>query len=198
MADSRDTAHRKLILDGVSLTDLRHIFGMHSDEIATRLKQSGVTGCGRRNNAVIYNLREAAKAILTISLGDTEEDAELLGNILRMHHNKLPKMLSKEYWAAQLAKQRYEQLSGDLWPTTRIVEFCGDAFKQIRLCLQLMADTVEREQTLNEPQRRVIQNLVDSTLNDMREKLVNGFNARGDEQGDEQGSPEEDDEGEGL
>lgn len=153
------------ILQGFTQTELQKMFNMSGREVQQRL--TDLPSSGTRNGRPVYRMRDAAPKLVP----RLDEDADVIERILRMKHTDLPKMLSKEYWTGQLNKQRYETLAGDLWPTAQVMEYVGGAYKTIRLSLQLLIDAVERETTLTEVQRRVIQDLVDATLEDMRETL---------------------------
>lgn len=154
---------------GASPTELSHLFKLPLATVRDRLKD--VAPSHKRGANDVYSVAEAAPYLIRVA----EDDAEAIERILKMRHTDLPKMLAKEFWYAQTQKQKYELAAGDLWPTVKIVEFVGEAFKQMRLSLQLMSDTVDRQETLTEAQRLVIQRLVDSVLDDMREKMVDAF-----------------------
>jgi hypothetical protein len=156
---------------GATQTELVQIFRM--DHKKVRLQMANVVSSGRRNGTPVWPIREAAPFLLPKP--DTPDEAELVGKILRMHHLDLPKMLSKEYWYGQNQRLNYLERIGDLWDTSAVVELAGDAFKTIRLELMLASDAVEREAGLTLTQRDVIDRLMMSALENMREKLVDGF-----------------------
>jgi hypothetical protein len=152
------------LLQGFTQTELAKMFTMSGGEVRSRLQD--VPSSGMRNGRATYRMRDAAPKLMRMV-----EDAELVERILRMKHTQLPPALAKEFWQGQLNKQRFETLAGDLWPTVQVMEYVGGAYKTIRLSLQLLMDAVERETTLTDVQRRIIQDLVDATLEDMRETL---------------------------
>jgi hypothetical protein len=132
---------------------------------------SQVQPSGKRGASDLYAIKDAARVLVR---ADETED-ETVRRILRTHHTDLPKMLSKEYWLAETHRQRYMVAAGELWPTTKVVEWLSDAYKTIRLSLMLLADTVERQEALTNTQRRVLVDLVDAALNDAAERLIRGF-----------------------
>lgn len=166
MATSED-----LVYSGATLAEIATIFGVSGVEARNRC--FGVRPNGTRNGIKVYRIRDVAPRFVKVT-----EDAELVDRILRMKHTDLPKLLSKEYWNGKLAKQKYETLKGDLWSTTKILEYVGDAYKTVRLSLMLMVDAVERETTFTEIQRRLLVDMIDSTLEDTRERLQDGSNNR--------------------
>lgn len=104
-----------------------------------------------------------------------KDQADLVGKVLSMHHTDLPKMLAKEYWYGQNQRLNYMERVGDLWDTRAIVELASDAFKTLRISLMLVSDTVEREVGLTEAQREIIDRMMRTTLETMREKLVDAL-----------------------
>jgi hypothetical protein len=144
---------------------------------------------GKRGQSDLYSIKDAAKVLIR----NDETDAEQVRRILKTHHTDLPKMLSKEFWLAETHRQRYMVAAGQLWPTTKVVEWLADAYKTIRLSLMLMADTVERQETLTNTQRKTIIEMIDATLNDAAERLIRGFKDKRESEVGGPSSPEEDD-----
>ena len=180
------TSNSILVHGGATQAELGQMFHIHHREVSSRL--AGLMPCGKRGSFDLYNVRDAARLLV-----DPFDETETVERILRMNHTQLPKMLSKEYWTAQRLKQQYEREAADLWPTTQVVELAGEAFKTLRLSLQLLADTIEREAGLSEKQRAIVLASVDSALNDMRERLVDGFKNRRAAAGGGPAPPGEDD-----
>lgn len=104
-----------------------------------------------------------------------EAQADLVSRVLSMHHTDLPKMLAKEYWYGQNQRLNYLERIGDLFDTSAVVELASDAFKTIRLSLMLVSDAVEREAGLTLAQREIIDRLMHTALETMREKLIDGL-----------------------
>lgn len=148
----------------------------------------GVIPSGKRGNVDLYPIRAAAQALLPL-----EADDETVRRILKLNHTSLPKMLAKEFWLAETHRQRFQLTAGELWPTEKVVEWLSDSYKQIRLALMLMADSVDREEALTDKQRQVIIGLVDATLNDAADRLVYEFKNRRDDSSHEAASSQEDD-----
>ena len=175
-----------IIYKGATTGDLAAMFKM--DHRLVRSKMVELKPCGRRGASDVYEVAEAARLLVR-----PFDDAEIVERILKMNHTELPKMLSKEFWYAQTQKQKYELAAGDLWPTVEIVKTAGEAFKTLRLSLQLLPDTIDREANLSEKQRETVQRVIDAALNDMRERLIHAFENRRISSGGGSESPEEDD-----
>lgn len=180
-----------IIYKGATIGDLAAMFKL--DHRVVKQKLVEMRPSGKRGASDVYDVGEAARLLVR-----PFDDAEMVERVLKMNHTELPKMLSKEFWYAQTQKQKYEAAAGDLWPTLQVVEMAGEAFKTLRLSLQLLPDTLDREAALSEKQRETVQRVVDATLNEMRERLIDAFeNRRGfTVSGSE--SPDEDDGTEGL
>lgn len=177
---------------GCTPTELSKLFGMPLQTVRDSLSE--VPPCGRRGASDLYHIKDAARVLVR----SDETDAEQVSRILRTRHSDLPKLLSKEYWAGQTAKQRYEIVAGDLWPTTKVVEWLSDSYKTIRLSLMLMADTVERQEALTPTQRQVIVQMIDATLNDAAERLKSGPENKRDTEVSGSSPSKKDDGDEGL
>jgi hypothetical protein len=157
---------------GCTPTELSRLFRMPLQTVRDSIKD--IPPAATRGGRQLWLVHEVAPKLIRHS----ESDAEEVDRILKLHHTDLPKMLSKEYWLGKTYKQKYDVAAGNLWPTEDVIKMAGDAFKTIRLSLQLMGDTVERNEALSEVQRRTIMDLVDTTLHDMREKLIHAFKNR--------------------
>jgi hypothetical protein len=156
---------------GASLRELATLFVLPLTTVKDRLV--GLPPCARRNGTDVYAIPDAARRLVSAL-----DDEELVRQVLRMRHTQLPPALRREFWMAELNRQKVEERAGNLWPTDKVIEKAGDAFKTLRLSLQLLADQVERNDVLTNKQRTVILTLVDMALQDMRDKLIDGFRAR--------------------
>jgi hypothetical protein len=162
------------------------LFAMPMTTVKDRIV--GLPPCARRNGTDVYSIPEAARRLVSAL-----DDAELVRQVLRMKHTELPPSLRREFWMAELNRQKVEVNASNLWPTDKVVEKAGAAFKTLRLSLQLMADQVERNESLTNKQRKTILDLVDMTLQDMRDKLIDGFNDGRKRSLDAESAPDPDD-----
>jgi hypothetical protein len=171
---------------GASIRELATLFAMPMTTVKDRIV--GLPPCARRNGTDVYSIPEAARRLVSAL-----DDAELVRQVLRMKHTELPPSLRREFWMAELNRQKVEVNASNLWPTDKVVEKAGAAFKTLRLSLQLMADQVERNESLTNKQRKTILDLVDMTLQDMRDKLIDGFNDGRKRSLDTESAPDTDD-----
>lgn len=165
-SNQMDEDTQAMLFDGCNLTQLAKIFRMERRDLSPKLRE--VTPCGNRGGYPIYYIHEVAPHVVK-PIYDIEQ------YIMRMNHNDLPKMVSKEFWNGLKAKQDYQLRAGELWPTEEVVSVMSEAFKQIRMSLLLMPDALDRESTLTHQQQDRLRKMIDGALNDLADGLINRF-----------------------
>lgn len=163
-----DKASEDMIFQGCTQSQLVKIFKMDRRDIRAKIAEGNVSPCGARAGYPIYAIHEVAPYLVK-PLYDIET------YLKRMHHNDLPKHLSKEFWAGMRAKQEYQLKEGELWPTEQVIAVMGNVFKRLRMSMLLIQDAVEREHMLTAQQRDKVSSLIDGALNDMADGLVEQF-----------------------
>lgn len=166
-SNQNDVETEAMLFQGANITQLGKLFRMERRDITAKIS-GNVPPCGERGGYPIYFIHEVAPHIVK-PIYDIET------YLKRMHHNDLPKHLSKEFWAGLRQRQEYLKAEGDLWETDKVIEVMADAFKTLRMTLLLASDTVEREMTLTHQQRDKLRVIFDGTLNDLADSLVNRF-----------------------
>lgn len=138
------------------------------DPRTVRQKLHGVEPCGIRNGSKVWGIWKCAPHLV-------KPNMDVEAYIKKMHHNELPKHLTKEFWAGQRARQDFLLKEGDLWPTTDVVKKVGELMKLMSMSMKLLADTVDRQAELTDKQRRIIIAIVDSTQEDLVKQVVENF-----------------------
>ena len=138
------------------------------DPRTVRQKLHGVEPCGIRNGSKVWGIWKFAPYLV-------KPNMDVEAYIKKMHHNELPKHLTKEFWAGQRARQDFLLKEGDLWPTTDVVKKVGELMKLMSMSMKLLADTVDRQAELTDKQRRIIVAIVDSTQEDLVKQVVENF-----------------------
>lgn len=161
-----DDQSKAMLFEGLNLSELGVAFRMDHRVLVEKLHNCKPTGT--RNGVSTWKINEAAPHLVK-PLYDIEE------YIKRMHHNDLPKHLTKEFWAGLKSKQDYELRAGDLWPTAKVIESVGELFKLVRMSTLLTVDAVERQVELTDTQRNIIKGLMDGMLNDLHRAVVEKF-----------------------
>lgn len=159
------------IYHGLSISQLCTIMEMDRRDIAEKLEKNGIKPSGKNGGHPIYKLKDVMPALVK-PMYDIET------YLRQMHHNDLPKHLTKEFWAGLRSRQEYEIKAGDLWPTEKIISEVGELMKMLNMSLSLAADTVERQVELSEEQRLIIKNLIDGVKNDMVKSIQDKFSSK--------------------
>ncbi len=146
------------------------MFGMERRDVTRKLHGLPATGLPR-NGSQTWFVREAATRLARLP-------DDVIARVCKMNHHDLPPTFKKEYWAGESLRLKVEKETGRLWDTSDVIEYAGGAFKDIRMALLLLLDGVERETTVTDAQRAVMQRLIDSALEDARQKLVDSFEAK--------------------
>lgn len=163
LVDSR-SGYIDRIADGVTVSWLAQNFDM--DPSTVRKKLSGCPVLRKKTSGAVYSLPEAA-AYLVRPKFDVE------AYVRNMKPQDLPPALQQGYWAAQVARQKWEMQAQHLWATDDVLNIFGDVFKRVKLATQLWPETLERMTGLSDEQRDIlvtqIDALLDSILTSVRE-----------------------------
>jgi hypothetical protein len=169
-SNQNDENTEAMLYQGANITQLGKLFRMERRDITAKIS-GHVAPCGDRGGYPIYFIHEVAPFVVK-PMYDVET------YLKRMHHNDLPKHLSKEFWAGLRTRQEYLKAEGDLWETDKVIEVLGDVFKKLRMTLLLAGDTVERELVFTPEQREKLRTIIDGSLNDMADGLVAAYKDR--------------------
>lgn len=171
-----DGDSKTMIYDGCNLTQLCAIFKMDRRTVTEKIRD--VSPTGQRSGYPIYLIHEVAPHLVKPAY-----DVETY--LRRMNHKDLPPMLSKEFWAGLKAKQDYQLKEGDLWPTSEVIIAVTDLFKTLKMSMQLIMDSIERDTVLTHAQRSRMMSLVDGALNDLADSVAEKFGAASQNEKDE-------------
>lgn len=154
------------IYQGVTVYDLENLF--HASRRVIQRKLAGAPSTGKRGQFDTWRLKDIAGLFVKPS-GSMEEflSAATPGD--------LPVLLQKEYWNGLRAKQAFLAEEGNLWQTERVAVLFGKAFQLIRISLLLMPDELERRSSLNDAQRKALQDSVDVALRELKKMIIENF-----------------------
>ena len=170
-----DPALRTLLYQGATARQLALMFGMEQTAVERRL--AGARSAGERDGRTIWRVKDAAAVLAPLP-------ADVVGRVIRMNHMDLPPVLRKEYFDGQLKHMKLLELEGKIWRTEAVQQYVGTAFRDIKLEVQLIADTLERSTEMTERQRQIVAESVDGCLNGIRDKLMAQFaNLKDDKNG---------------
>jgi hypothetical protein len=131
-------------------------------------KLHGVPPSGRKGAASLYKIYDVAPYLVR-PIFDIET------YIKKMHHNELPKLLTKEFWAGQRSRQEFELKAGQLWPTAKVIEKVSEVFKLVKMSALLATDNLERSTELTDKQRDVINGAMRGMLLDLERMIRENF-----------------------
>lgn len=148
---------------GVTVPWLCQAFVMGRTTVVAKL-----AGCPairvNRNGGKIYELKTAAQYLLKPKVS--------IGTYIRnLDPKDLPERLKREFWAAKLNEQRWRKQAGELWASEDVIAVFGEVFKLIKTKTQLWADTVDGVDTLSDPQREALGDLVNDLLTQIYKSL---------------------------
>lgn len=126
------------ILKGASINQLSQLFELDRRTVTTRLRNTKPSG--ERDGFKIYSVKEAAAILLERYVYN--DAGELVKN---SKHKDEPE---KDFWDAQLKKQKFEENAGDLWRTDKVVTMVSAILKQFRESMTVFMDQLEFESGL--------------------------------------------------
>lgn len=157
---------RSALLEELPVTTLAKVFGVSFQTAQARLSKAAPD----RFSAVgtpLFTIRRAAPYLLKV---DSESDIALA--IEKMKPKDLPKQLSKAYWDAKLARQKFEIKAAELWYSEDVIDVLGEAFKTIKNQMQLWVDNLSGVKELDTVQRNSLTSMVDGLAQDLHDVLV--------------------------
>jgi hypothetical protein len=130
------------ILSGASISQLGEIFELDRRTVTGRLRK--VKPSGERSGNPTYRILDAAPLLLERYVYN--EQGELVRNDNRTDES------AKDYWDAQLKRQKYEENAGDLWRTDQVVMTISQILKFFRESLVVFMDNLEYDSGLPQEQ----------------------------------------------
>ena len=140
---------------GFSINQLAELFEMDRRTATDRLRN--VEPSDNRGGHPIYRMLDAAPALLEINT---------------TVKSKMAAAREKDYWDAQLKKQKFEENAGDLWRTDKVIEVFASVFKQFRESVVVFIDGLEHESGLPPKTIAAAKGFGDALLHECRAKLV--------------------------
>lgn len=107
----RDAITMDELLGGLPATTLARVFGLTNDRARERLVAA--TPAAMVGGRPVYKIRDVARLFVK----PNAEDIAMV--ISKTSAKDLPPQLQKDFWAAQAARQQYEERAGQLWHIRR-------------------------------------------------------------------------------
>lgn len=165
---AEDEETNVILYKGANLRQLARLFALDHENLKRHLVSNDCRPSGVRNGTEIYKVSEVAPFL--IKPGYSVEEY-----IKTMHPSELPKMLTKEFWAAMKSRQDYDIKDGNLWPTDMVIEKVGEIFKIVKSAARTAADQVEAQVELTPAQRKILRGLMDSMMAQISGSIKENF-----------------------
>lgn len=147
------------IYEGITVNALSQLTGISHYHLQKRLGETAPIGSRGENK--VYDIQEAlAAAYLELSSEDGEEGVP-----------KLSANQQKAFWESKLRRQQYMVDAGILVPADEMLMEYSRAVGKFVSGINLMADQIDRLTGLTKDQRRLINEAMDSLLEQLREDL---------------------------
>ncbi len=168
--NNSDEPTRAMLYEGASVNQLGVIFGMNNTEVAAKMRK--VAPSGMRSGYPIYKIADAA-AVLVRPTVDVE------AYIAKMGIKDFPLALQKDYYAALLARLKFEKEQGVVFHVEKVQQWMAEAFKVVRMRLLLAPDEAEREGKMSGETLKWFRGYIDDTLRGLRSALDEAFTEMG-------------------
>lgn len=143
---------------------------MKRQNVERKLTDCPVAGTSQTGSP-LYHVADAAQYLVRIKLTD-----EMVRETLQKADPKdFPAFTNKMFWEGLAVRRKYEEQVGDLWHTSDTIAAAAGAFNAIRMSLLLLPDELSDKAGLNEQQRTLVQDIVDSMLESLRDALVDNL-----------------------
>lgn len=153
------------LANGIAATTAGTLFGMAKEQVQQKLSGAKIVGRTRAGSPA-YDFREVCQRLARPS------PDQVIEYVKKMRPNDLPPIMQTAFWDAQNKRLKFERESGDLWRTDEIETVFAEVFKNFRMGALLFADTVARETGLTNQQRKIIEELSDTLLDEVRKALL--------------------------
>jgi hypothetical protein len=161
---------RQILYQGVSVSMLAEMFGMKRSNVERKL--SGCPSAGVTNQGTLtYRISDAAPYLMKIRLSDKQ----IRETLQKADPKDFPAMTNKMFWEGLAQRRKYEEQVGDMWHTSDVAAVAASAFNAIRMSVLLLPDDLADKAGLNEQQRKLAQDVVDTALESMQESLVDAL-----------------------
>lgn len=163
-AESR--LHYPWLMAGLPVSTLARLFRIERDTV--RRKIAGLKPIGERKGVPLYNVGEAAEYLVTPKV-------DLEAYLKKLRPQDMPQAIQKSFWDAQNGRLKFMTDAGHLWHTVKVQQTVAEIFKIVRQRVLLFSDTVERQTSLTDEQRRIVTAMGDGLLDDMHAAIVEHF-----------------------
>lgn len=145
-----------------NISRMADAFGLHRDTIRKRLNDAGVKPCGKKANAPIYHLKDAAEAIFAGSTVTT--DAQ--------NPAKLDPKSRKEWYQSENERLKFQTTVKELIPEGEHRDNIATTIKAAVSFFDSLPDKMERERIFTPEQLEALEGVSDRMRNQLYDVLV--------------------------
>lgn len=147
------------LLKGASIRQISLLFEVHRDVVAEAIRDGNVQPTGDRAGNPVYRVVDVAPYLVRpVSSGQKVQ--------------RRSASTEKDYWDAQLKRQKFLENAGDLWRTEKVIDVLAEIFKHLRESIVVFLDTMEHESGLPPAQIDRTKAFGDALMQNMHDKLV--------------------------
>lgn len=165
-----DRESQMILYQGASIGQIALLFGRDKRTVTSKIAGK-VEPCGMRAGFPIYKIPDVAPYLVP-PVGNFEEA------IQSMHHDDIPPLLHRNYWAGKRERLKFEEEEGRLIDVFEAAELVAKAYKNLRMTILLMPDAIERETVLTDDIRAALKKLTDGLLVAAQKNLIEAFAER--------------------
>lgn len=148
-----------------SLSQLAEIFDIYRATVRKRLSGVKPDGMLRKNPA--YTIKTAAEHLVErYKQNDVELDPD-----------KMSPDEARSYWDSKLKEQKFLENDGDLWRSEEVLDALSGVAKNIALPLRGIPDILERRAGLEPHQVELVTEIVNATMKEMHDRLIEDYGA---------------------
>lgn len=157
------------LLKGMSIRQITLLLDVEREALADMIRDAGIQPSGKRGGNPIYLLSEVAPHVV-------QSVAPLLApgdpNKLATRIQRKNASTEKDYWDAQLKRQKFMEAAGDLWRTEKVIDTLASIFKHLRESIVVFLDSMEHESGLPVSQIEKTKRFGDALMQTMYDKLT--------------------------
>lgn len=161
----------EVLYGGIPVSVASEIFHVHDEELKQLIEKNALQPIGRYGKADLYAIYDLATLVVPPTWTEVEWE-----QVMSRRH--FPAQLVKEFWGAKKARQDYLISAGEMWHTDEVTGLISEVFKTVTMGIRLITDNIERETTLTAKQRSLLNEYVDTTLNNAAKHIENTFSER--------------------
>lgn len=125
------------VMQGVTVNWLALVFGRDKRTIQRKLADAGVKAKGVQGQSHLYDLPEAAAALV-------DPVVDVTSYLQNLKPHELPPMIQAVFWDAQLKRIKYEEEAGQLFRAERVMMSFHAVFKSLRDSVIGLTEKLER------------------------------------------------------